>query len=126
MKNSISYFLVLRHCGIKGRLAKAPSIVKMQWKPPDPGWIKINTDGSADGSPGMAGCGGIFWTYHSFCKGCFAHPIGIALAFQSELMGVISAIEYVKLYSWDKLWFESDSIYIVDLLHKKSIIVPWK
>ena len=41
-------------------------------------------------------------------------------------MGVVSTVEYVKLYSWDKLWFESDSTYIVDLLRKKSITIPWK
>ena len=124
MKNSISDLLVPHHCGIKGRPAIAPSIVEVQWKPPDIGWKKINTNGSANGSPRMAGCGGIFQTYRGFCKGCFAHPVGIALAFEAELMGAISAIEYTKLYSWDKLWFESDYICIVDLLHKKSITVP--
>ena len=37
MKNSISDLLVLHHCGNKGRLAKAPLIVEVQWGPPDPG-----------------------------------------------------------------------------------------
>lgn len=126
MKNSISDLLILHRCGIKGRAAKAPSIVEMQWKPPEPGWIKISMDGSPNGSLGMAGCGGIFRTYRGFCKGCFVHPVCIAFALEVEFMGTISAIEYAKIYSWDKLWFGSDFTYIVDLLQKKSITVPCK
>lgn len=60
MKNSISDLLVLHRRGIKGRVPKAPLIVEVQWIPPDLGWIKMNTDGAANGSPGMACCGGIF------------------------------------------------------------------
>ncbi|GMN58714.1 hypothetical protein TIFTF001_027822 [Ficus carica] len=65
MKNSISDLLILHRYGIKGRVPKAPLIVEVQWIPPDLGWIKMNTDGAANGSPGMA----------------------------TELMGVMSAIE---------------------------------
>lgn len=99
MKNSISDLVILHCCGIKGRAPKAPLIVEVQWIPPDLEWIKMNTDVAANGSPGMASCGGIFWTYRGFCKGCFKHPVGIAFAFEAELMGVMSAIEYAKLYN---------------------------
>lgn len=60
MRNSILIILILRCLQIKGRVGEAPRIIEVQWHPSDPGWIKVNIDGSANGSPDPAGCGGIF------------------------------------------------------------------
>lgn len=34
-------------------------VVQIRWEKPQPGWIQLNTDGSALGNPGRAGGGGI-------------------------------------------------------------------
>ncbi|PON81274.1 hypothetical protein TorRG33x02_229060, partial [Trema orientale] len=41
---------------VKGRPRKAPIIVEVIWRPPLLSWVKVNTDGSAYGSPGPSGC----------------------------------------------------------------------
>lgn len=68
-------------------------------------WIKIDTDGAANGSPGFAGCGSIFRIYRGFCKGCFSKPLGIMNAFEAELLGVITALEYAQQFNWSRLWY---------------------
>ena len=87
---------------------------------------KINTDDVANGSPNNAGYGGIFDAYRGFCNGCFAKPLGILHAFEAELMGVITAIEFAIQFNWTQHWFECDAMYVVDLLKFKSKNVPWK
>lgn len=87
MRNSISDLLILRRLNIKGRVGKAPKIIEVQWLPPNPGWIKVNTDGSANGSPGPASCSCVFRTYRGFCKGCFSCPHWSGLCFRGWTFG---------------------------------------
>ena len=47
-------------------------------------------------------------------------------AFKAELLGVISALEYAQQFNWCRLWFESDSSYVVQLLRSQIKSVPWK
>lgn len=81
MNNSLANLLILKTFKLSNRVSRAPRIIEIQWKSPTVGWIKVNTDGSANGSPGIAGCGGIFGTYIGFCKCCFAKPLRILYAF---------------------------------------------
>ena len=76
MRNCMDDLLILRRFGRQGRPSKAPVIKSVVWSPPAPGWIKVNTDGAALGSPGVGGCGGIFRNCRAFVKGCFAIPLG--------------------------------------------------
>lgn len=66
----------------------------------------------------MAGYGEIFRTYKGFCKGCFLTPLGVLYSSEAELMKVICAIEFANQYN--------DSIYVVNLLSSKSIMVLWR
>lgn len=70
--------------------------------------------------------GGIFKTYRGFCKGCFAKPLGILYGYEAELTRVITAVHYAQKYDWDCLWFECDSMYVVNLLKTRSLHVPWR
>lgn len=88
----------------------------MQWYAPLSDWIKFNTDGTANDLLGLAGCGGTFRTYRGFCKGCFLNLMRILFAYATQLMGIICAIEFVKKHNWNFLCFQSDSIYVVNLL----------
>lgn len=74
MHNSINDLLILKSFKVPDRISKAPKIIEVQWKNPTPRWIKVNTNGIANGSPGNEGCRGVFRTYIGFCKDCFAKP----------------------------------------------------
>ena len=125
MKNTIDDLTILRKIGVQGLPSKAPRIIHVPWTPPPCGWIKVNTDGAANGNPGLAGCGGVFRTHRGFFKGGFAFHLGMAFAFESELMGVIKAIDFAVLYNWTSIWLESDSTYVVYLLTNRFRKVPW-
>ncbi|KAK3198463.1 hypothetical protein Dsin_021878 [Dipteronia sinensis] len=71
MLNCMDDLLILRRFGLWGRPSKAPVIKSVVWSPPASGWIKVNTDSAAMGSPGVGGCGGIFQNCRAFVKGCF-------------------------------------------------------
>ena len=92
----------------------------VSWNLPAQGWIKVNIDGSARGAPGRSGCGGVFRTSRGFVKGCFSVFLGIKYAFEAELTGKITVIEFAEKYNWNCLWFECDSIYVVNLLRTLS------
>ncbi|XP_024019488.1 uncharacterized protein LOC112091032 [Morus notabilis] len=85
METTVTDLMILKTFNVPNRVSKAPQIVEVQWSLPILGWIKINTDGAANESPGLAGCGDIFKTYWGFCKGCFAKPLGILYAYEAEL-----------------------------------------
>ena len=83
-------------------------------------------DGVAFGSPGLAGCAGIFCTCRGFVKSCFVISFGVCLAFEDELATVVHTNEYVYSFSWRQLWLESDLAYLVALLHSRSRRVLWR
>ncbi|KAK2637423.1 hypothetical protein Ddye_032215 [Dipteronia dyeriana] len=76
MRNCVDDLLNLYRFGLCGRLGKASIIKSVVRSPPTPGWIKVNTNGAALGSPGVGGCGDVFRTCRSFAKACFAVPLG--------------------------------------------------
>lgn len=59
MTSSMKEFAIFKTFKVVGWPPKALEI-KGLWIPPNCGWIKCNIDGSARGSPGFAGEGGIF------------------------------------------------------------------
>ncbi|XP_061374502.1 uncharacterized protein LOC133316736 [Gastrolobium bilobum] len=85
------------------------------------GFIKLNTDGAARGSPSAAACGGLFRnTYGSWLVG-FSSRIGICNALTSELLGGgggWNGLNIAWQRGWHRLILESDSTLVVALLIK--------
>ncbi|KAK3198315.1 hypothetical protein Dsin_021730 [Dipteronia sinensis] len=77
------------------------------------------------GLPGGGGCGGVFRTCRSFVKACFAVPLGQVFAFEVELLAASLAINYAWNLGWHRIWLESDSSYVVQLLSIRSNQVIW-
>ncbi|KAH1215482.1 putative ribonuclease H protein [Glycine max] len=57
-----------------------PAMKFVMWEPPADGWIKINTNGAAPGSPGIAACVVLFRNPLGDFLGGFAHHMGISFA----------------------------------------------
>ena len=96
-------FIILHKIGVFDNHPAGPNIAQVSWNLPPNSWIKVNIDGSARGTPGHAGCGGIFRTCRGFIKGSFSYYLGINFAFESELMGFILAIEIAYNWNWYNL-----------------------
>ncbi|XP_057790987.1 uncharacterized protein LOC131008105 [Salvia miltiorrhiza] len=126
MSNTCSDLLILRKIGVKPRVALPPTFVNIYWWPPTTNWMKVNTDGSASGAPGQIAAGGVFRDACCSVRGCFHIKGGLGYAFKAELLGVITAVQIANARGWNRLWIESDSTYIVRLLHSRSATVPWR
>ncbi|KAK2638050.1 hypothetical protein Ddye_025845 [Dipteronia dyeriana] len=118
MKNSMDELQTLQRLYVSGRPPKASRILEVNWRPPPPGCLKVNTDGVAFGSPGLTGCAGFFRTCRDFVKDCFA--------FEAELAAAVYTIDYTWTFGWRWLWLESDSTFVVDILRSRSRKVPWR
>ncbi|KAK3189603.1 hypothetical protein Dsin_029164 [Dipteronia sinensis] len=109
MRNSVDELLIHKHFGLRGRPPHASVIKSVFWSPPSPGWVKVNTDEVALGSPDAGGYGGVFRNCRSFIKGCFAALLDLVFAFEAGLLAVSMAINYAWINDWRSIWLESDS-----------------
>ncbi|XP_057770242.1 uncharacterized protein LOC130990061 [Salvia miltiorrhiza] len=110
MDNTWSDYLITRELGVRGRVAPPPRMIEVHWWPPVDHWIKVNTDGSADGAPGNIAAGGVFRDNWASVRGCFHIKGGTGYAFEAELLAVITAINIAHDRGWHYLWIEADSM----------------
>ncbi|YP_008992387.1 hypothetical protein Salmi_Mp120 (mitochondrion) [Salvia miltiorrhiza] len=72
MNNSVSDLLILHNLHVRGIPRKAPVITSVTWLPPPEGVIKMNSDGSAMGAPGVMACGAVFRDWKGRVLGSFS------------------------------------------------------
>ncbi|KAK2665840.1 hypothetical protein Ddye_004414 [Dipteronia dyeriana] len=126
MHNCVDDILILHRLNLRGRPARAPVIKSVIWSPPAPGWTKVIIDGATLSSPTVGGCGGIFRNCRAFVKGCFDVPLDHVFAFEVELLAAFIAINFAWYNGWHRIWLESDSSYVVQLLSSRFEQVPWR
>ncbi|PON36219.1 Ribonuclease H-like domain containing protein [Parasponia andersonii] len=117
--------LILQELWVKSKSRKASIIVEVIWRPPPLPWVKINTDGSTNSSPGFSECSEVFQTHKGFIQESFFISLGICYAFEAELAAAIRTIDFVWKYGWKLLWLESDLVYIVSSFLARSLKVPF-
>ncbi|KAL6183970.1 hypothetical protein ACLB2K_045378 [Fragaria x ananassa] len=99
----------------------------VRWEPPNPGWLKLNTDGASKGNPGLSGGGSIlrdpngnviFQTFRGY---------GVQTALVAEFLALTDGIKtFCDLGLMDsgfKLVIESDSTTLIKALCR-TIAVP--
>ncbi|XP_019435162.1 PREDICTED: uncharacterized protein LOC109341675 [Lupinus angustifolius] len=124
-KSSLLEFSILRAFHVNGKYSKAPTITEVNWALPLMGWVKINIDGVAKGSPGHAGGGAIFRDGKGKCLGCLASYFNIQHSLFAEVLAAIKAIQIAHAKGWFLIWLECDSTSVVDIF-KGIKPVPWK
>jgi len=86
--------------------------------------VKINIDGAARGSPGLATSGGIFHrSMGEFIGGFFAF-LDVQTNLVYEFCGVIHAIEQALKMGFTSLWLKCDSA-LVCVAFTARTNVPW-
>lgn len=96
----------------------ARSIRWCQWKRPDFGWIKLNTDGSIDSE--NAGIGGLFRDYKGnaicgFVSKASGHDI-----FLVELWAIWRGLVLALNLRIQVIWVESDSLSVVNTINRQQ------
>lgn len=66
------------------------------WIAPEPGWIKINTNGAANDFQCLGGCGGVSRISKGFVKSYFQVPLGLVYAFEAKIVAIIHALEFAR------------------------------
>ncbi|KAL6190001.1 hypothetical protein ACLB2K_036402 [Fragaria x ananassa] len=103
MHNSVGELCIFSALGIKGRVSRSHQIREVHWHAPSAFRVKVNTDGAARGTPGLAGFGGIFQYHLGNCMGCFTGSIGIATALEAELQAIIHVVSMAARKGWNSL-----------------------
>lgn len=90
------------------------------WCPPEAIILKFNVDGSARGSPGISGAGGILRNAESAVLGRFSKPLGVLCAYQAEVKAILLALKFSKEFGFSQVLVESDSSLAVGWVRLKS------
>ncbi|KAL2902360.1 hypothetical protein RDABS01_027442 [Bienertia sinuspersici] len=90
------------------------------WRFPLYGWVALNTDGAAKGTPGPAGGGGLLRDYTGSCLGAFSMNLGVCNAIRAELMALKQGLLLARLKSIKKLDIRVDSEACVKLLNTET------
>ena len=107
--------------GRNAKLPKAKIVIEVGWEKPPMGWAKLNTDGSAIGSTGRAGGGGVIRDHNGQWLKGFARPIGDSNSCMAELWALRDGLLLAKEMGLSNLIIELDALSVVLLINNNTI-----
>ena len=104
------------HCADRFKNSKNMISRKVCWEKPDPGWMKLNTDGASNSSLGIAGGGSLLTDDAGKWVVGFARKIGKADSFLAELWALRDGLLLCQQMNLTAIIIELDAKAIVDAL----------
>ena len=95
----------------------------ISWKPPPPGFLKLNTDGSTLGNPGPANAGGLIRDTNGMWIRGFSRYIGTTNSFAVELWGLRDGLDLARKLDISKLIVEVDVKAVVDIILTDNTLI---
>src|ERR1044072_1958977 len=95
------------------------------WQPPQEGVVKFNVDGSAIGSPGETGIGGVLRNTGKEIIGFFSLHTGPGFAFEAEVYSIHFVLLVCQQFVIRNVIIESDCLVAVSWVNNKENR-PWK
>lgn len=89
----------------------------ISWRPPQPEWIKINTDGSLNRATGMGSTGGIIRNNSGEWCGDFICNIGFVSVVEAELQGLMHGLELAWRLNFRRVYVEINSLEAYNLVN---------
>ncbi|KAG9446327.1 hypothetical protein H6P81_012455 [Aristolochia fimbriata] len=96
-----------------------------EWQAPRPGRIKLNTDRSSMGNPGLAGIDGLFCDHNGNILLTYCGPIGIADSTEAETRAILEGIRLFRSHLTGMLEIEGDSQNVIQWC-KRQKDPPWR
>ncbi|XP_042045568.1 uncharacterized protein LOC121791808 [Salvia splendens] len=93
-----------------------PLAMAIKWEPPDPPWIKVNTDGSFNEAINKAGGGGVIRDFSGKMLVAFCIPFEAQSALEAELLAMIHGLNIAKEFGLP-IWIESDAEQAIKLIN---------
>lgn len=90
--------------------------IQVKWHPPDAGWCKLNTDGSARGCPGISGAGGVVRDSDGKWLRGFSRYLGQTNSFTAEVWGLRDGLRMALSLNISALVVECDAKAVLDLV----------
>ncbi|GKV16390.1 hypothetical protein SLEP1_g27041 [Rubroshorea leprosula] len=90
-------------------ITKSLSVFLVSWNPPPAGFIKLNTDGSANANPGEAGAGGVFRDELGNWLLGFYRNVGFTSSLSAELWALRDGLKLAVNRGFSHLLVETDS-----------------
>jgi hypothetical protein len=85
------------------------------WRPPEEGWVKINTDAGISSDTAMSGAGGIARTKTDFI-GAWSKPYqGVTDPMIAEALSLRDGVIFAQLRGYSQVVMEVDCLEIVNL-----------
>ncbi|KAL0000416.1 hypothetical protein SO802_014197 [Lithocarpus litseifolius] len=103
-------------CAFFPKVATNWIVKHIRWERPTSGWVKLNTDGSSLGNPGMAGSGGVIRDEEGNWLVGFARNIGITTSFQAELWGLRDGLTLCVEHNFSAVEVELDARVVLDVI----------
>ena len=107
-------------CACNHPVAKRMILKSIRWEKPNEGWLTLNTDGSATGSDGLAGGGGLIRDGNGTWLIGFARRIGTATSFLAELWALRDNLRLCLQIQAQAVCIEVDVKAVVDALLSQS------
>lgn len=96
-------------------------LLHIAWKPPDVGFVKLNTDGASLGNPGVAGAGGVIRDASGDWLVGFMLHLGVC----SNMVAEMEAARFGLSLAWDegyrKIVCEMDALVAIELFNSGDV-----
>ena len=99
---------------------KPKKVVKLQWRPPEQSWMKINIDGAFEGSTNRAGGGGLLRNCFGDIVEAFCTPVKADSGWEAEVMALLEGVMMAKRHS-QNIWIETDVETLGSFLEKGQL-----
>lgn len=93
-----------------------PPPLPIVWLPPDPGWVKLNTDGAFRMSTLDSGMGGVVRDHHGEVLFAFHEHGSVSSSISVELAALLSGLSHTIRLGHTRMWIEVDALLVVQLL----------
>lgn len=91
-KDTLFRALEFHHCGLNPNLSGSRKVVRIRWEKPQAGWFRLNTDGSAIGSLGRVGYGGLIKNDRGVWIGGFSRSLECSNRVIAELWALRNSL----------------------------------
>ena len=115
-KDNMDYATEFFHCAISTKHIQPRVTIQVHWDKPEQGWMKLNTDGSSLGNPGLAGGGGVVRDWIGRWIVGFTRKIGITTGLLAELWAIRDGLMLCIERNFSKVEVELDAKAVVDML----------
>ncbi|XP_075645075.1 uncharacterized protein LOC142616073 [Castanea sativa] len=112
--------LKFQHCVINPKVAGSRKMVQVRWEKPQPGWVSLNTDGSALGNLGRARCGRLIRNEHGDWLGGCSRRIGVTNGFVAELWALRDSLILYHNLHLNVVNIQLDAKALIDVISNHS------